>query len=138
MKNRKHPIFGFVSIFVVLSALLWALPMIKTSAKDGAFINFGLLMIGVIFVLGSIKISAAEAVSQAKYNAMYFGWMGIRMIFALTTMAIYLVISDVKNKWGVIFLLISYFIYMGFEIRIFLHKLRTDSEKSQNADNARK
>jgi heme/copper-type cytochrome/quinol oxidase subunit 4 len=117
---------------------MWSIPMVRTSSKDGAFINMGLLLMGFIFVLGSIRISAAEAVSQAKYNAMYFGWMGIRMIFALTTMAIYLVISDVKNKWGVIFLLISYFIYMGFEIRIFLHKLRTDSEKSQNADNARK
>ena len=77
-------------------------------------------------------------ISQSRFNAVFFGSMGLRMMTALILIGIYLVISPVINKIGIIFLICVYFVYMGFEIKFILPKLRTDSEKSKNTDDARK
>ena len=51
---------------------------------------------------------------------------------------IYLKCSTLGNKYSVIFMLCIYFIYTGFEIQFILSKLRTNSEKDKNGEDARK
>lgn len=124
--------------FVVQMVLIFLVPAISTSGKDRLILSLCCLVFFLIFSVGAIRMMGAGEISQSKFNARFFGSMGLRMIICLSTIGIYLAISEVKTRIGSIFLVISYFIYMGFEIRIILHKLRTDSEKSKNADNARK
>jgi L-asparagine transporter-like permease len=96
----------------------------------------------VFFLLNTLyamrKISSSLEVSQSKFNAIYFGSMGIKMLLALIFVIIYLKFSTLGNKFSVIFMLCIYFIYTGFEIQFILSKLRTNSEKYKNEDEARK
>ncbi len=96
----------------------------------------------VIFLFNTLfairKISNAINVTQAKFNAVYFGSMGVKMILALIYIVIYLKFSILVSKYAVVFMLCSYFIYTGFEIQFILSKLRTNSEKDKNGDDARK
>lgn len=127
-------------IYVLLAQLLltWFFPGLATDQRDKISISVIECLVCLVFVLGTIRLSTALNVSQSQFNARYFGSMGLRMLMVLVLIAIYLKTSTVINKAGSIFLLFSYFVYMGFEIRIILHKLRTNSEKSQNTDDARK
>ncbi len=84
------------------------------------------------------KISGGLNVSQSKFNAIYFGSMGLKMIVALVFIIIYLNFSVLPNKIAVVLMLITYFIYTGFEIQFILSKLRTNSEKDKNGEDARK
>lgn len=129
---------NFFYTLAVQLGIIWLAPGVTVSRFDQIALSVILIVFCAIFILGASKISRALQVSQSQFNARYFGSMGLRIIVALISIAIYLKISPVINKAGAIFLLISYFVYMGFEIRIILHKLRTDSEKSQNTDDARK
>lgn len=129
---------NFYYTLAVQLAVTWLAPGLAISLIDKLALSAVLVVFCLMFVLGAKKITRALAVSQSQFNAKYFGAMGLRIIVALISIAIYLIISPIINKFGAIFLLISYFVYMGFEIQIILHKLRTDSEKSQNTDDARK
>lgn len=128
----------FIFALAVMLALIWLLPGLSLNTTDSIFLSMIVSLYCVVFIFGAGKITRSLNVSQSQFNARYFGSMGIRIIIALISIAIYLKFSTIVNKFGAIFLLISYFVYMGFEIRIILHKLRTDSEKSQNTDDARK
>ena len=129
---------NFFYTLAVQLGITWLAPGMTVGRFDQIALSVILVVFCGIFILGASKVSQALQVSQSQFNARYFGSMGLRIVVALISIAIYLKISPVINKAGAIFLLISYFVYMGFEIRIILHKLRTDSEKSQNTDDARK
>lgn len=129
---------NFYYAIAVQLAVTWLAPGLTIGVFDKLAISVVLIIFCVIFILGAKKILRTLSVSQAQFNAKFFGSMGLRIIIALISIAMYLVFSPVINKFGAIFLLISYFVYMGFEIQIILHKLRTDSEKSKNTDDARK
>ncbi|HEY1047560.1 MAG TPA: hypothetical protein VGF79_14035 [Bacteroidia bacterium] len=133
--KKIQPLF---LVFLIQVALIWLIPVLSVSNFDKIALNSGCLLFLIIFSFGLMRLLNTGEISQSKFNAKFFGSMGLRMLTGLGTIGIYLAISPIVNKVGTIFLLISYFVYMGFEIRIILHKLRTDSEKSKNADNARK
>jgi hypothetical protein len=128
--------FIYALLFQLL--LIWLVPGLANDFNDQLRLSIILAVLCLVFVLGTMRLSTALNVSQSQFNARYFGSMGLRMLIALILIVIYLKISTVINKTGSIFLIISYFVYMGFEIRIILHKLRTNSEKSKNTDDARK
>ncbi|MFM6982883.1 MAG: hypothetical protein ACKOXF_02030 [Chitinophagaceae bacterium] len=128
----------FIYVLIAQLLLTWFFPGLALDQRDQMTLSIIVIVFCLIFVLGTIRLSTALNVSQSQFNARYFGSMGLRMLIALILIAIYLKSSNVINKAGSIFLLFSYFVYMGFEIRIILHKLRTNSEKSQNTDDARK
>lgn len=129
---------NFVYALIAQLAIVWLVPALTKGMEDKIILSAVLIVFCAIFILGARKISHSLKVSQSQFNAKYFGSMGLRIVVALFSIAIYLKISTIVNKAGAIFLLISYFVYMGFEIKIILHKLRLDSEKSQNTDDARK
>ncbi|MDP2175978.1 MAG: hypothetical protein Q8K70_08725 [Bacteroidota bacterium] len=89
--------------------------------------------IGTDFIFRFIKNK-----SQAKFNAAFFGVTGLRMILIILLIVIYLIFRTPVNKPGIIFMICSYFIYMGFEIRFILHKLRPDLQNQKANENARK
>lgn len=124
------------TVALILIALV--LPISKFMWAD----KFWMLGAIIVFLLNTLfamrKISGAVNVSQSKFNAIYFGSMGLKMISALIFIVIYLNISVVPNKFAVVFMLITYFIYTGFEIQFILSKLRTNSEKDKNGEDARK
>ena len=128
----------FIYVLIAQLLLTWFFPGLTIDQKDQITLSIIVAVFCLIFVLGTIRLSTALNVSQSQFNARYFGSMGLRMLIALILIAIYLKLSKIINKPGSIFLIFSYFVYMGFEIRIILHKLRTNSEKSQNTDDARK
>ena len=133
--KKIQPLF---IIFLIQATIIWLVPFLSVSLNDKIALTSGCLLFLIIFSVGLMRLLNIGEISQSKFNAKFFGSMGLRMLTGLGTIGIYLAISPIINKVGTIFLLISYFVYMGFEIRIILHKLRTDSEKSKNADNARK
>jgi len=129
---------NFLIALVLQLGITWFFPGLAIDMDDKIKLSVIEVVMCLIFILGTVRLSTALNVSQSQFNARYFGSMGLRMLIALILIAIYLKLSKIINKAGSIFLLFSYFVYMGFEIRIILHKLRTNSEKSQNTDDARK
>lgn len=129
---------NFLIALVLQLGITWFFPGLAIDMDDKIKLSVIEVVMCLIFILGTIRLSTALNVSQSQFNARYFGSMGLRMLIALILIAIYLKVSKIINKPGSIFLIFSYFVYMGFEIRIILHKLRTNSEKSQNTDDARK
>lgn len=127
----------FMGLIIIL-LIIWFVPGIAQNQEDKLYLTVCNLILFLVFSLGIRRMQGTDGLSQARFNARYFSGMALRMFTALGLIAIYLYISKIKNIAGAISLIISYFVYMGFEIRIILHKLRTDSEKSQDAVNARK
>jgi len=134
MKSLRY----FPLLFLGLSLLIILIPGLTTGTRDMIFLISILLAYTLIFMYGAMRIVKALASSQSQFNARYFGTMGIRMLTGIILIVTYLKFSSVLNKFGTIFLICSYFVYMGFEIKIILSKLRTNSEKSKNTDDARK
>jgi hypothetical protein len=131
--------FRFFPLLLILQILLVIfIPGLSKGVQDMIWLSSISLIFALVFILGAVRIISALDVSQSRFNAKYFGTMGLRMLIGLVMMVIYLKFSGVINKPGTIFLICSYFVYMGFEIRIILSKLRTNSEKPKNADNAQK
>jgi hypothetical protein len=135
MKSQKLQIY--LATLVLLTIAL-VLPSGKFIWNDKYWIMGGILIFLFNTLFAMRKISGAVNVSQSKFNAIYFGSMGLKMILALIFIVIYLNISVIPNKFAVVFMLITYFIYTGFEIQFILSKLRTNSEKDKNGEDARK
>ena len=135
MKPQKLQIY-LATVVLLLIALV--LPSGKFLWNDKYWIMGSILIFLFNTLFAMRKISCAVNVSQSKFNAIYFGSMGLKMILALIFIIIYLNISVIPNKFAVVFMLITYFIYTGFEIQFILSKLRTNSEKDKNGEDARK
>lgn len=136
--NSKPLIKTYSIFFLIQCALLFAIPQLSKSTLDKILLASISLAMLMLFILGTNKILNGLKVSQSRFNAVFFGSMGLRMVSTLILIGIYLVISPLINKLGIIFLICAYFVYMSFEIKFILPKLRTDSEKSKNTDDARK
>jgi hypothetical protein len=134
MKDLKY----FPIIFAIQLLLLLLIPGLAGNVRDLTWLVSISLVFALIFMFGTTRIIAAFNSSQSQFNARYFGTMGLRMLLGIILIVIYLKFSPVINKAGTIFLICSYFVYMGFEIKIILSKLRTNSEKPKNADNPQK
>lgn len=130
----KKPTFFLLLLAIQIGVILFVPGLAQTSMDTTWLVGLSALYC-TMFIWGTIKISKSLHVSQSRFNARYFGSMGLRMAVCLASIAIYLKFSKPVNKPASIFLICSYFVYMSFEIRIILHKLRSDSEKSKNADN---
>ncbi len=128
----------FPLLFVLQLLLILFIPGLTIGVNDKIWLLSISLGYSLIFMFGTTRIIAAFDHSQSRFNARYFGTMGMRMLIGIILIVIYLKFSPVINKAGTIFLICSYFVYMGFEIKIILSKLRTNSEKSKNADDAQK
>ena len=136
--NSKPLLKIYGIFFFVQCILLFAIPQLSKSNND-KFLLAGISSImHFLFIVGTNKILKGLNISQSRFNAVFFGSMGLRMVSTLILIGIYLLISPLVNKFGIIFLICVYFIYMSFEIKFILPKLRTDSEKSKNTDDARK
>jgi uncharacterized membrane protein YagU involved in acid resistance len=59
---------------------------------------------------------------------------GIRMLFSIIFIAIYLIVSDINSNLFIGYYLFLYLLFTIFEIYHLVHKLRT--EKNTNKDNA--
>lgn len=125
-------------LLAVILLIIWLAPGITKGFKDSLFLSALSALNLLVFLYGSHKILKNLNLSQARFNAVYFGMTGLRMLTALIFILIYLIYSPVVNKFGVIFLICVYFVFLSFEIRLIHPKLRTDSEKSKNTDDARK
>lgn len=129
----KYCVFFFIQI-----VLIWTIQPLTTSLNDKLFLLGCNLVLSLLFLYGTFRLTQKLAVSQAQFNMAYFGGLGMRLIISLMMIFLYLQLSLVQNLKGVIFMICSYFIFMGFEIQFLLPKLRTDSENSKNTDDARK
>ena len=136
---NSTPLIKTYSIFFLIQCvLLFAIPQLSKSQTDKFLLAGISLIMLLLFIFGTNKILKGLDISQSRFNAVFFGSMGLRMLGTLILIGIYLVISPLVNKLGIIFLICVYFVYMSFEIKFILPKLRTDSEKSKNTDDARK
>lgn len=136
--NQSKLYFRFLLAAALILLLVWLVPGLAKSRNDKLFLSILSAVNLLVSILGTQKILKNLNISQARFNAVYFGTMGLRMLSALILILIYLIYSPVVNKVGVIFLICLYFVFLGFEIRLIQPKLRTDSEKSKNTDDARK
>lgn len=128
----------YTIVVVFVSILVFTIPSLSKSVIDKVLIISNSAILAGVFLFGCLRILNGIQHSQSRFNALFFGMMGLRMIIALILIVIYLLISDVINISGAIIMICTYFVYMGFEIQFILPKLRTDSEKSKNTDDARK
>ena len=90
------------------------------------------LLLGLIIGKRSHK-----AIANDSNSAFFMGIMsgtGIRMLFSIIFIAIYLIVSDIKSNIFVGYYLFLYLLFTIFEIYELVHKLRT--EKNTNKDNA--
>jgi hypothetical protein len=135
--KQKHTITNLL-LFIGLSVLSFVIPKLATSSKDAMLLSSILFIYFIAFSFGTYKISESISTNQSRFNAVFFGVTGLRMILIIFLFLIYLLISDITNKIGIVFLICSYFIFMGFEIKIILHKLRPDLGNQKANENARK
>ena len=135
--KQKHTITNLL-LFIGLSVLSFIIPKLATSSKDAMLLSSILFIYFIAFSFGTYKISESISTNQSRFNAVFFGVTGLRMILIIFLFLIYLLISDITNKIGIVFLICSYFIFMGFEIKIILHKLRPDLGNQKANENARK
>jgi len=90
------------------------------------------LLLGLIIGKRSHK-----AIANDSNSAFFMGIMsgtGIRMLFSIIFIAIYLIVSDIKSNLFIGYYLFLYLLFTIFEIYQLVHKLRT--EKNTNKDNA--
>ena len=90
------------------------------------------LLLGLIIGKRSHK-----AIANDSNSAFFMGIMsgtGIRMLFSIIFIAIYLIVSDIKSNLFIGYYLFLYLLFTIFEIYHLVHKLRT--EKNTNKDNA--
>lgn len=90
------------------------------------------LLLGLIIGKRSHK-----AIANDSNSAFFMGIMsgtGIRMLFSIIFIAIYLIFSDIKSNLFIGYYLFLYLLFTIFEIYHLVHKLRT--EKNTNKDNA--
>ncbi len=90
------------------------------------------------FVLGIVIGWKSQKAVLSKSNSRFFagvmGSIGIRMLFCVVFLAIYLMVSDLKSNEFVVYYLILYLFYTIFEIYQLVSKLRP--EKETKVDNA--
>lgn len=78
-----------------------------------------------------------KAIANDSNSAFFMGIMsgtGIRMLFSIIFIAIYLIVSDIKSNLFIGYYLFLYLLFTIFEIYQLVHKLRT--EKNTNSYNA--
>lgn len=122
----KNYLIKNVLAFVVVNLVI--IVVFKFSQSDVVLLSVGSLFYMLLSILSSILINKSISVSQAKFNAVFFGFTFLQLILALIYIVIYLKFNEIVNKWGVILLVFQYFIYMSFEIQFILSKLRTNSK----------
>lgn len=90
------------------------------------------------FILGLLIGWRSHKAVISESNSAFFtgvlGGTGLRMLFSLVFLAIYLVISDIKATSFIAYYLFLYLFYTIFEISQLVSKLR--AEKNSNIDNA--
>lgn len=133
MKHLKVYIFSLLVIAVLLF-----LPESLVDKENKYWVCGAVLLFTFNTLFSMYRISRSLDASQARFNAAYFGSMALKMLIAFIFIAIYLKFSHLVNIPILLGMVCLYFIYMGFEIQFILYKLRTNSEKSQNGDDARK
>ncbi len=90
------------------------------------------LLLGLILGKRSTKV-----IKNNSNSAFFMGIMsgtGIRILFSIIFIAIYLIVSDIKASLFVGYYLFLYLLFTIFEIYQLVHKLRT--EKNTNSYNA--
>ncbi|NQW42629.1 MAG: hypothetical protein HQ463_04265 [Bacteroidetes bacterium] len=125
-------LFLFLLIAFLVLAGISTLNKISLNNNDIIWLNVIGFIIAASTLFSAYRVNSSLFVSQAKFNAVFFGTMFLKMFFALFLIGIYLKFNDIRNKIGVIFIVCSYFIYTCFEIQFILSKLRSNSKKNKN------
>lgn len=129
----------YLLILILQIIALFLIPKVdENTIKETAILTMIALIECFSFWFGTQKIEKALKSSQAKFNAVFFGVTGLRMILIIFLLAMYLIFIDLVNKSAIILLICSYFLYVGFEIKIIYTKLRPDFKSQNNNENARK
>ncbi len=111
----------------------------------GFFVDFGenfifailsvvLHLLLTIFIC--LKIRLATNKSQAQFNAVFFGFTFLHMIMTLIFITIYLIISKLNKNITAIILMLQFFVFFVFEIKIILSNLRSNSKRGQKFEDA--
>ncbi len=127
--NNQKMNLKIALVTIALLVLAFLFPDNIFSFEDKYWLSGAIVFFLLVTLYILKRISGSLNVSQSKFNAVYFGSMGLKMLLALIYVIIYLKVSTLSNKFAVIFMLCVYFIYTGFEIQFILSKLRTNSEK---------
>jgi Kef-type K+ transport system membrane component KefB len=136
-KNSKH-LITYLIMFMIFT-IICSFSLISKSLIDySSLVLVNILILSSFYIGTNLILKKVENKSQAQFNAAFFGVTGLRMIFIIIILSIYLIINKPANVAGVIFIISTYFIYMGFEIRFILHKLRPDLQNQKANENARK
>lgn len=90
------------------------------------------LLLGLI--LGKRSHKAIKNNSNSAFFIRIMSGTGIRMLFSIIFIAIYLIVSEIKANLFVGYYLFLYLLFTIFEIYQLVHKLRT--EKNTNSYNA--
>jgi hypothetical protein len=130
---------GFIGKLLGLTALLATLTFAYIQYTQppesiwfwGALIYY--LTIGVVIGLRTQNAVISESNSQFFTGVM--GAIGIRMLLSILFIAIYLMISDIKDTNFIIYYLLLYLFYTIFEISQLVYRLR--AEKQSRVDNAK-
>ena len=120
-------------ITAILAVLTFAFIYIAQPAEQwwywGALIFY--------FAVGSIIGLRTQRAVLSESNSLFFtgvmGAIGIRMLLCIIFLAIYLMVSELKQKEFIVFYLFLYLFYTIFEISQLVSKLRP--EKSSSLDN---
>ena len=120
-------------ITAILAVLTFAFIYIAQPAEQwwywGALIFY--------FAVGSIIGLRTQRAVLSESNSQFFtgvmGAIGIRMLLCIIFLAIYLMVSELKQKEFIVFYLFLYLFYTIFEISQLVSKLRP--EKSSSLDN---
>ena len=120
-------------ITAILAVLTFAFIYITQPAEQwwywGALIFY--------FAVGSIIGLRTQRAVLSESNSQFFtgvmGAIGIRMLLCIIFLAIYLMVSELKQKEFIVFYLFLYLFYTIFEISQLVSKLRP--EKSSSLDN---
>ncbi|NBV57013.1 MAG: hypothetical protein EBR72_04295 [Bacteroidetes bacterium] len=128
----------FISRLLILGLIVGILDIVYfyfTNEPDQVWYWSALLyylLLGLIIGKRSHK-----AIANDSNSAFFMGIMsgtGIRMLFSIIFIAIYLIVSDIKSNLFIGYYLFLYLLFTIFEIYHLVHKLRT--EKNTNKDNA--
>ena len=95
----------------------------------GALIFYAI--VGILIGWRSHKAVVSE--SNSAFFTGVMGGTGLRMLFSIVFLAIYLVISDIKATSFIVYYLFLYLFYTIFEISQLVSKLR--AEKNSSLDN---
>ena len=123
--------FKFIRNLLLISAILVVATYILFTFI-GSKEQYWFLGTIVFFTLLGLVIGRITQNSVTASNAAFFrsvmGAIGLRMLFSLIYLAVYLILSELKSTEFIVYFLILYLLYTIFEIYQLVSKLRPEKK----------